>query len=633
MVEGNADATVTFDLNKFSSEGLSNPGFEIDELQRVLRPMASPENQDSVQRKMDFVVEEKKVAEEDDDEFRLATITKETNQIPFGSQLHHDRFYASSTDDHDVETANDEQFHSSNDDSCQKSGLVVVQDPIELFPNRFSNNSTGSNGNQVDTEKVIPSEVNESNEYCLADIEDRQKKRGKNVTELKASETNSVEAPGALGNAKRKGMDIIALALATDGPLMQCAAIAAETMSKKPESEIAQTSVDYNLKKREVKQEQNSNDATLKGRKLQQEHDLVITSIFNHLDSRKRVLSTTSTAAEPQQHQILSEVRQESFIDRQGFQDSFPSEQEMIKYQDYIGNETGSDIIDDSRSIDFGDSKSCVRIDSPSPLHDSSVYQTPTSTNQPGSNNLKYFVPIIPDAPQTVSNVISAPSSALHDKSPEQSMQYTEEPGSGNSKNSIPTIPDAPQTVSNEISAPTSALHDKSPEQSMQYTEELETPGQTKPDETKPDENSDDDFTNMMRPGAPSRASVVKSIREKFERRSGGNFDVDMEKFYMDQRARLITYQRKKKEALGLNRWIEGSEVTSGEIDHSPMTLSVASAREAYFDQCRRSFFVFAVHQKKGLLLRKVASDPASYHQYEVPGGVVYENDYTAAGK
>ena len=70
------------------------------------------------------------------------------------------------------------------------------------------------------------------------------------------------------------------------------------------------------------------------------------------------------------------------------------------------------------------------------------------------------------------------------------------------------------------------------------------------------------------------RASIVKSIREKFENDSA--FDVnnlDMEKFFSTQKEQNAEYQRKRKEAIGR---MHGAEDISccgngtGEVDHSP---------------------------------------------------------------
>ncbi|CAB9497721.1 NUDIX domain [Seminavis robusta] len=129
--------------------------------------------------------------------------------------------------------------------------------------------------------------------------------------------------------------------------------------------------------------------------------------------------------------------------------------------------------------------------------------------------------------------------------------------------------------------------------------------------------------------GAPRRDSLVSSLRAKFERNSG-NLSVDMEKFYMNQRAQLATYQMKKREALfwnyGDTGGKEGKEI---DVDDLPLSGSVALIRRTFED--RHISYVFAVHKKKGLLLKKLVPGEDGTPRYEVPAGIVAESDYSDA--
>jgi len=135
-------------------------------------------------------------------------------------------------------------------------------------------------------------------------------------------------------------------------------------------------------------------------------------------------------------------------------------------------------------------------------------------------------------------------------------------------------------------------------------------------------------FESCLDPSDHRRDSLVQSIRVKLEKGTSDSFDVDLENFYMEQKAQLVEYQRKKKEALVLYRGaddVQGGESCINDQSHMPR------GRELYEgDYLGR---VFVVHEEHGLLIKKSFSAQPSTTEYQVPECVIRDSDLTAVGK
>lgn len=156
------------------------------------------------------------------------------------------------------------------------------------------------------------------------------------------------------------------------------------------------------------------------------------------------------------------------------------------------------------------------------------------------------------------------------------------------------------------------------------------------------DSNLGEQEDDQQQGPSSKRTSMVQSIREKFERGSRDNFDangvvslsVDMEKFYVNQRAQIAAYQQKRNEALVYyhgNPKLEGSPPTiSAGTDQSSMPASLASTRELFEGQYVG--YVFVVHEKCGLLMLKTTTEEdKTKNRYSVPGGSLSESDFVTA--
>jgi hypothetical protein len=118
-----------------------------------------------------------------------------------------------------------------------------------------------------------------------------------------------------------------------------------------------------------------------------------------------------------------------------------------------------------------------------------------------------------------------------------------------------------------------------------------------------------------------------KSIREEIEPVNSFNshdLSVHLEEFYKSQRALLASYNLNKREGPSAYHKLAGQgQITPGASDY------LASTRESF--ETNHVSFVFVVHKKKGLLLKRIKD--GSLLRYEVPGGMVSERDYATAGK
>lgn len=129
--------------------------------------------------------------------------------------------------------------------------------------------------------------------------------------------------------------------------------------------------------------------------------------------------------------------------------------------------------------------------------------------------------------------------------------------------------------------------------------------------------------------------SVVNCVREQYGKEENFKTDEvsdDLERFYLSQRARCEAYQQKKRDTLILNHEaLDIRRSTSCESNQSPGSLPTGFARQAF--EGGFSAHVFVIHDRHGLLMKKVSSNPETKHQYQIPGGVVDDCDFATAGK
>jgi hypothetical protein len=137
----------------------------------------------------------------------------------------------------------------------------------------------------------------------------------------------------------------------------------------------------------------------------------------------------------------------------------------------------------------------------------------------------------------------------------------------------------------------------------------------------------------LMRSASEKREKLtVESIRERFALFSGVNnsssqdLSVDLEEFYKTQRALIASYNLRKSEGEVVYHRLAGQ----GQISASTFDRGSMASKRGRLERNHVSF-VFVVHKKKGLLLKKI--EDGSLLRYEVPRGVVRESDYAAAGK
>lgn len=131
-----------------------------------------------------------------------------------------------------------------------------------------------------------------------------------------------------------------------------------------------------------------------------------------------------------------------------------------------------------------------------------------------------------------------------------------------------------------------------------------------------------------------TRESTVQFLRAIFESGSAKNFDasslsVDMEKFYLNQRAQMAAYQQKRHEVLiPYNETKPTNGTVTNEINQK--SISVACARRKF--EGTHKGCVFVVHQKYGLLLIKNTEDnDEASPKYRIPGETISESDFATA--
>ena len=130
------------------------------------------------------------------------------------------------------------------------------------------------------------------------------------------------------------------------------------------------------------------------------------------------------------------------------------------------------------------------------------------------------------------------------------------------------------------------------------------------------------------------RKPTVQSLRALFESDSAANFDagglsVDMEKFYLDQRARIVAYQQKRQEVLVPYFEANTTKGTATKGINETST-SVACARRKFEGTCKGS--VFVVHQEYGLLLiKKTKDDDEASPKFRIPSETISESDFATA--
>jgi hypothetical protein len=126
---------------------------------------------------------------------------------------------------------------------------------------------------------------------------------------------------------------------------------------------------------------------------------------------------------------------------------------------------------------------------------------------------------------------------------------------------------------------------------------------------------------------------TVESIRERFALFSGVNNSnlqdlllVNLEEFYKTQRALIASSNLRKSEGEVMYHQLAGQ----GQISTSTFDSGSMASKRGTLERNHVSF-VFVVHKKKGLLLKKI--EDGSLLRYEVSRGVLRKSDYAAAGK
>jgi len=136
--------------------------------------------------------------------------------------------------------------------------------------------------------------------------------------------------------------------------------------------------------------------------------------------------------------------------------------------------------------------------------------------------------------------------------------------------------------------------------------------------------------TDMDHLAIKPSTSSVQELREKFERGADGatGLSLDIEEFYMMQRAQIIAQKQKQMEAQTLNHGIDSKNDRSPSVGfvETAEIPSLSSTRQIYDGNYVSHFFV--VHDEHGLLLIKHANQTT----FHISAGALCGSDFVTAG-